>query len=213
MKANNLIQQHSLRKIKEFCNFRKGWHFNEGVPPTKKVARKATILVERAIMSMFDTDVFPGIDGELMVTIYHKNHYLEFTIETNEQVTFVYQIDDKDVVYEEDLSFDSALKKLNDFSEKIWNTSELSTESIMTQERENLKAWPLETHQMAAYQLSQENALKQPIYTSVNTYLNFIPMSRQPLQSIGYSDPMIYQMSMISSNIKVAPEMNAMEIL
>jgi len=213
MKPNDLIQHQSLRKINEFCNFSKGWHFNEGVPPTKKIARKAIILVEHAIMSMFDTDVFPGIDGEVMVTIYHKNHYLEFTIETDEQVTFVYQINNKDVAYEESISFDSALKKLNYFSESIWNTSELSTASIMTQESKSSKAWPSEIHHQEVYQLYQESVSKQtaPIY--VNTYLNFIPESHQILQSIGCSPQTNYQMGMISNNIKATPEMSVMEIL
>ncbi len=100
----------SLQKIEQFRNLDKGWHYNEGVPTTQEIARKAITLIRN---SPFDTDVFPGIDGEIMVTMYHKKHYWEYTIETYGKVTFVHQINNKDVAYDDHISFNSVLENLN----------------------------------------------------------------------------------------------------
>lgn len=133
-------KQHSvLTKIRDFLQLKPGWHFGEGKPPDKNIIERALFLAERAIAVLFNIDAFPGIDGEIMVTIYHYNHYLEFTFETDNSVTYVHEKDGKEVCYQEHLSFEIALKELDNFCEQIWNSSELSTASILTQEEKSLK--------------------------------------------------------------------------
>ena len=210
MKIDNDKQNPTIVKVKNFLRLEQGWHFGEGNPPTIECTKKASRIVERAIMLLFGVDVFPGIDGEIMVTIYYKNHYLEFIVETDETVTFIHEQDDIEIDSKENLHFSSALKKLNDFGEVIWNMSELSTLSTMIPEKKNLKVSPLGTLQTEAFRLFQTSASQPWEITLVNTSINTIPKSLRCLQSIGYFDWENCQNNATLNNIRALPEMSAM---
>lgn len=143
----------TLKKIDSFLYLEKGWHYGKGVFPSKKTIAIAKKIAEQALSNIFDTDAFPGIDGEIMVTVYYKEHYLEFTIESDGEITFVHELNDEELVYKEGLKLQEAKIKLDDFCEKIWNISELSTESIMITERSDLKVWPSKILEMVGSQL------------------------------------------------------------
>ena len=163
-------QEHpTLQKVKEFLEIGDGWHFGEGRPPTKEVAEIAKSFAEKAIMAVFDTDAFPGIDGEIMVTLYHKNHYLEFTIDVNEEITYVHEIDDTELEYIEGLSVQEAENKLNDFCESVWNSSGWSTKSTMIPEKRGSIAWPLKIHLEGVFLSFLKNASTAPAGLSVAT--------------------------------------------
>lgn len=205
-------QNHIFNKLKEIACLKNDWHYGEGVPPNKETLKKANSLIEQITMSMFDVDVFPGIDGEIMVTAYHKEHYLEFTIECDQTVTYVYQKQKIDISYEEGLSFNDTIERLDAFCDKIWNIPESYTPNITTKEDKNLRVSPLKTHRQVAFQSSQKNVLTQQTDTSVNTYKNITPTSPPFHQFSGYSHQMDFLLSMLSNNMKVTPEMSAMEI-
>jgi len=112
-----------LLKIEEFKKFNEGRHFGEGVAPSKEVADIATRLVKQAIEFSLDTDVFPGIAGEIMVTVYHKDYYLEFTIENNKKITYVYEENDEEIDCIESLTIKDSLIKLQNFNNKKCNIS------------------------------------------------------------------------------------------
>ena len=104
------------QKIRGFARFEPGWHYGEGVRFDKARLNKAICLNDEAIRRGFvQTDAFPGVSGEVMITIYHGRHYLEFSIEPDDTVVFVYEFDDEEVTYEEGLDFDAALAKIEAF--------------------------------------------------------------------------------------------------
>jgi hypothetical protein len=113
------------------------------MPPTDDVLETAMLLnCEAGIRGFTKTNAFPGISGEVQVTIYHGEHYLEFTIEPNGSITFVYEENDEEKVYEEDLSFSEAIKRVDSFKERIWASLGLSTRNIMIPIKSGLTAWP-----------------------------------------------------------------------
>ena len=205
-------QSHVFDKLKEIACLKNGWHYGEGVPPSKKSLKKANILIEQITMSMFDVDVFPGIDGEIMVTAYHKEHYWEFTIESDQTVTYVYQRQKIDMSYEEGLSFNDAIEILDAFCDNIWNISESYTPSITTKKDKNLKVSPLKTHRRLAFRSSPKNVLTQQADTPVSIYRNITPTSHPFHQFSGYYHQRDFLLSMISNDMKVTPEMSVMEI-
>lgn len=92
----------------------------EDVIPSEIIIQKAIELITEADNLGFTrTNSFLGISGEVRVTIYHLKHYLEFTIETNNTVTYVYEMDDKEIEYKEDLPFEIAKKKIKEFKDYI----------------------------------------------------------------------------------------------
>ena len=134
------------RKILGFKNLKAGWHYGEGVPFQVERLKKAVQLNQEAIrLGFFETDAFPGVSGEVRVTIYHGVYYLEFTIEATDMTTFVYEINDEEVSYEEGLTFDEAKARIRNFRKDICSLSDSSAESITTTENADFKVSPSKT--------------------------------------------------------------------
>lgn len=101
------------RKIQGFKKLENGWHYGEGVALEQSILDNAIALHQEAIrLAFFETDAFPGFNGEVMFTIYFENHYLEFTLEPNGVVTFYREKDDEEICYQEGLSFEEAKAKI-----------------------------------------------------------------------------------------------------
>lgn len=137
------------RKILGFRELGDGWHYGEGVLPKNSVLDDAISLNQEAVrLAFFETDVFPGINGEVMLTVYYCNHYLEFTIEPDGSVTFYREKDNEEVCYQEGLSFQEAKAKIGEFRKETWKEYEFSTESaIMTGESTDLSVSHLRTQE------------------------------------------------------------------
>ena len=72
------------KKIQSFKELESGWHYGEGVSIKQSVLDNAILLNQEAInQAFYETDAFPGLNGEVMVTIYSGEHYLEFTLEAS----------------------------------------------------------------------------------------------------------------------------------
>ncbi len=109
--------QTTLEKIQRFAHLEAGWSFGEGMAFTQSTLNKATQLAKTAHTLGFDeTDAFPGLNGEIMVTVYQGNEYWEFTLQPTETITFVYERDDQVVVYEEGLPFEFAVSLLTNLA-------------------------------------------------------------------------------------------------
>lgn len=67
-------------KIRGFKNLQPGWHYGEGDQIQQAVLDRALECHARIINEgLFDaTDAFPGLAGEVMVTAYKADGYLEF---------------------------------------------------------------------------------------------------------------------------------------
>ena len=69
------------QKLEAFARLQDGWHYGMGNPPTA-----STLKYAKAILGMYEavglqeTDAFCSQDGEVMVTAYFENGYLECDI-------------------------------------------------------------------------------------------------------------------------------------
>jgi len=211
MQTIDLRENTTKDKILTFSSFEKGWHFGEGVPPTKDILQQAVGMSDRIAISGFRSNAFPGIDGEIMVTAYHGKNYLEFTFETDGTVTFVREKEEIEVAYEEKLTFDQAKSRLNAFgAEKIWkNLSGLSTANIMTQPRESSKVSPLRILQGQGFHLYSKHASMKKIKL-VPTSASIMKESHRTRSSSGQSRKELYLTDAFLSDIQVIPEMSVM---
>ena len=133
--------QTTKRKIREFKELAQGWHFGEGVPIEQSILDAGIALNREAIrLGFLETDAFPGINGEVMLTIYSDDHYLEFTLETDSNVTFYREKDDEEVAYQEGLSFQDAQERIRQLRIEKWMESDFLVEGTTTPERVDLPA-------------------------------------------------------------------------
>lgn len=134
------------KKINSFKQLKKGWHYGEGVSFKSTVLKQAIELNSYArSLGFLKTDAFPGINGEIMVTIYHLEHYLEFTIEDTETITFCREKNDIETSYQEGLKFEQVKEKIKNFGKEIWTQFAYYTSNITIGFKEDLKALRLKT--------------------------------------------------------------------
>jgi hypothetical protein len=164
------MKNQTKEKIIEFTKRETGWHFGTGGPALFEIANQAIIIANIASYFDFETDAFPGVDGEIMVTVYHNHDYLEFICEVDNSVVFVHEKDGVEHAYREGLTFDQAKEELYKFGEGLWkNISESFIKITTTRKKDVSPAWPLETQLKGGSQLSQKVAYYQQVLTPAPT--------------------------------------------
>ena len=107
----------TVEKIQSFAQLQSGWSFGEGIGFLQSVLNKAVQLAKTAhTLGFYETDAFPGLSGEIMLTVYQGCKYWEFTLQPAETITFFYEKNDKTVVYQEGLPFEFAISLLTNIA-------------------------------------------------------------------------------------------------
>ncbi|MDQ2693776.1 MAG: hypothetical protein M3Z21_00085 [Pseudomonadota bacterium] len=114
-------------KLDEFQRLPIGWHYGEGKPPRTDTLQMARELHQTIINCCFSkTDAFPGIDGEVQITLYYDGRdgrdYLEFTIETGGLVNFVQELNDEEVESKVNLSLTDAQEIIENYRDRVWDS-------------------------------------------------------------------------------------------
>lgn len=136
--AKNINQ--TEQKIRGFGKLAEGWHFGEGVRPSSDFINRALRLHSDALaMGYAETDAFPGVSGEIRVTIYRGRTYLEFTFEADGSVTFVHEDGGVEIEYTEHLTQHQAFQRLLKTQMRLWATSESYTRDTMIAGRHDSK--------------------------------------------------------------------------
>lgn len=175
-------------KILGFGFLEKGWCYLEGVSIEKHMINRAIELTRLAVSYHLQTGAFPGLNGEILVTIYHGKHCLEFTLEPSDTVTYAHMEDEHEHAYIEKLSFSQAKKLLTEFASTC-HKSASSIKTITTTSNAGFKAWLLRTPQEGAFQLLiQIASLYQEAPYAATSNIS-TPTAVATPSSIGYSHP------------------------
>ncbi len=118
----------TAHSIVEFSRLARGWHYGKGGPVDRQVCIWALQLLAHADKLGFTkTEAFPGVDGEVMVSIYPQDLVLDFTIEPDGSIVFRYERDNDDVFIGENLTLEAAKRILTALGTVLWNSSGLYT--------------------------------------------------------------------------------------
>jgi hypothetical protein len=139
----------TAEKIKSFANLPVGWHYGRGTPASKEMVRVA---LQRywnlQMLGYVETDAFPGVDGEVMVTCYRGRHCLEITAEVDGTFAVAHQCGGKEDFYENGLSVEDAnfavwslTAKIEREEQEECDISSWSISNTMTLEPVNSKTW------------------------------------------------------------------------
>ena len=181
-------------KILGFENLEDGWHFGEGYAINKDIIKKALKLDKEAFeCRFFETDAFPGLDGEIAFTIYYQDDYFEFIIENNEMVNYFHEYKDVEVDCESNISFHEALDKIVMLKEEICSLSEYSISNIGINESNDSPALPLNISGIVFQSYPKTVSIERS-----ENFVNILNFFTQQLpdipSSIGDSQNMIYPM-------------------
>lgn len=67
--------------------------------------------LENAGLALYPTSIIKGDEDEIRICVYpFTPHYLEFTIEHDNSITFLYELDEVEVEYKDNLSFEDCIE-------------------------------------------------------------------------------------------------------
>lgn len=124
----------TIKKINEFADLPQGWHFGEGVSPSKETRERAKKLLHAASWHGLErSNAFPGVNGQLQVTFYNADRMLELTIENDNSATIAIDKGSTQLAFREGASKAEAYAALEEFSQPVWTSSESFIVNITTQ--------------------------------------------------------------------------------
>lgn len=138
------VVSNTARKLAAFKNLSHGWNYGRGCPIRDDVYDHAKgLLLYINELGLSNTDVFPGSDGDVCITAYRFDHYLEVTVEVDSSISVSHEIGDNEDSFVENLSLADAKKALQRAVGKIWGLSDLFTHPTMIGLRTDSITWHL----------------------------------------------------------------------
>jgi len=203
----------TIKKISSFAELPIGWHFGEGVSSFPENIEEATKLLRFAgFLGVTRTNAFPGINGQVQVTFYHKDLMLELTLESDGFVTIAEDESDTQVVFREGAPKIEAYAKLIEFSQKVWDSSESFIVDTTTQ---NAATFLVRHLSRLATKVSPLSRLTVPFSLarrSANTLSGFTQTRLETPQFTGGFQTIKYRRAAGSSKSEVLPAMIATSI-
>ncbi len=118
----------TARKIQDFRNYKRGWHYGEGIPVEEDTILIALDILQQYRLSPIDkTDAFLGLDGDIRVAAYKDNIHIETTIFDQDHIDFHVErlnteSDDDELISMEALSIDKVKAQFERAVNDLWNS-------------------------------------------------------------------------------------------
>lgn len=162
-------------KLWSFVALPVGWHYGQGAAPSIELISLLVEINNQVYRLGFPkTDAFPGINGNLMLTIYYGEHLIDLTVEPNGRTcTYSYEKNGEEVAYEEDISLSTAMEMIKQVGE-LCRLSEPYTNYTMTTRNVGSQVSLSKPQTMEVFLFSQQNAPWSTLEVSVNTSANIM---------------------------------------
>lgn len=154
------------KKLNDFLSLKKGWYYGEG----KSIDSKTIFIIKDLLyyveaQGFTETDTFPGLNGDVRLTIYYNEYYIEITLDENCIFLLTIEKNDNEIISDKKFNETEIKKEINTYGKKlIWDTLDSSTSATMIQDGEDFKVWDFLTHLMdQEYLLSMNNVQYEPL--------------------------------------------------
>ena len=149
------------RKLRSFESLAPGWHYGVGGGiDHETVTLSSQLLKYLTQLGFSSTDAFPGVDGEVLLTVYRDASYIEIVVYSTDRISIIYERSDAELYRAENVNTKRVLLELKRIAAEIWGSSVSSTPTIMTSAEGALQVWPLKRPKMAEHQSSWLNVLR-----------------------------------------------------
>lgn len=130
-------------KIRSFSSYQNGWHYHEGIAFSKASVDDALILHRQIFFKGFTrTNAFPGPNGEIQITMYHKNHYFAFEREASGLWNITHEVDGEEVESLQQKNFDEVVSYVNALDSKICDIFDVFSKIIGTSTTKGSRSMP-----------------------------------------------------------------------
>lgn len=176
----------TIEKVRSFLELPIGWHFGEGVPARSSLATKSIYALELASEAGISRmNAFPGVEGQVQITFYHRSSVLELNLEIDGTVTVAMDEGDEQVEHRENVDWFDSLNEIKEFSERIWSSSESSIQGITIPKKEGFQARPSSLPVTAKFPLSTTRVPSRPAVRFASMSLRSTVPSRETRSSTG----------------------------
>lgn len=184
-------------KIRGFEELGRDWYYGAEVPFDEAVIHRAIQLNQFAVnLGLFETDAFPGTEGEIIVTVYWRDEYLEFVLMPDDSLSITRESGDNEIYSLEGVDDNEARRRLSEFGADKWRLSGFSAQSTGTDEGDGSRV-----RHSRIQEITQESQSLMPLALPtteiryVSMFSSFIPGSLRLLRSSsGNLTPKSYQM-------------------
>jgi hypothetical protein len=182
-------------KISSFSSLKSGWRFGEGSAFECQTILNAIKLLNAGLLAGFQqTDAFPGKEGDVAVAFYRGTSRYEFTVSGLGLVSFLHETDTQEYSYEEDLSLNEAITKIETLG--LWNLYFFYTSPTMTKLVGGSEVRSSENQAVnSGEEFLWSNGIARwiKVIRSASTFEDTIPGSLMNRQSFGFSIHQYYQ--------------------
>ncbi len=180
-------------KILSFASLTKGWAYGSGNPPSEMAKELALSLNSySSYLGFLATNAFPMEDGGVQFVVYNNEQEdeteYEFTINPNGEIDFAYIIAGLDSDFQECLSFEAAISKLEECALELCDLSASFTHTTTTKKNIDSAAPLLAPQTTKGFQLSTRIVLNESAVHYVSTCTSSTQTTLEVLlQSFGKS--------------------------
>ncbi|MYC28162.1 MAG: hypothetical protein F4X63_09260 [Nitrospira sp. SB0662_bin_26] len=182
-------------QIRSFRDLDHGWHYGEGRGATE-LAIEAALTIHSYFIKygIREIEVFPDLDGGILVSGYHEKHTLEVFCNQDGHTDIIHETNDEVVHKKKDVMIDEIVEYLGGLSWRLKKLFDSFIANTIVRKSSDLRAWHSRIPQeIEEYQLSTRNVQKRVAGLNVNTYAVSISQNPQEtLLSFGESLPPIY---------------------
>jgi len=131
---SNICPDPIEKKIKSFSDLDLGWNYGEGESITQEVIKKALEVYKIGKSYCLDCEVFAITDGSIEVSLYRKDHFMDFLIKEDNSIDFTHEVGTgnkyKEVENINNISIDNIKNKINGLIESCNGLESLATITI-----------------------------------------------------------------------------------
>lgn len=183
----------TFNKLSEFSELQPGWHYGQGVSPSAVTIERARDILRVYLKSgIKETDAFCGQHGEVMVTAYHGQDYIECDFEPDGVAHFTHKFGKATHFERAGMSAFSELanlvrKTVSEVLRGTWPSLDSSIREISTNVEWSSKTTYSKTLQVGVRRYSTSNVPLGNLNQSVRTFTNSMEMSGESRPRTGYS--------------------------
>ena len=189
-------------QIRSFRDLAPGWHYGEGRGATK-LAIKAALSIQSYFVKygINEIEVFPDIDGGILVSGYHEKHTLEVFCDQDGHTNLLHEINDESHHERDNVPMDEIVEYLGGLPWRSKNVFDFFIQSTTVRANNDLQALHSKIHQaMVEFQSLTLHVHKKIAGLNANTYDTFISHNRQETHLFsGGLKPPSYQKTLYSN--------------
>ena len=180
-------EQRTIRdRIHSFRDLAHGWHYGEGRGATE-IAVEAALTIQHHFLEhgISEIEVFPDLDGGILVSGYHEQHTVDVFCTPDGHTDLLHEVDDKAVYERNDVPMDKIVAYLGGL---LWGTKK-SFDSFITKnlaiKSSDLRVLHSRTRPPEAYQLLTPSVPGHAVELNASIYEGFIPRQQEIPPSFG----------------------------